>query len=143
MMIFHDTYFVYLLLTSNALLLAIACYSVVRFERRCRRIESFWASPTGSALAEAKDKDSQLQLRTTQRLEQRVGELQRTVKIMQIKAPKQPPAAAHNLPIENAVRMARLGATVSDLTKSCGLNIGEARLLQKLHGKAQKVAAGA
>lgn len=141
MMISLDAYFVYLLLISNAVLLAIACYSLVRFERRCKQVESFWASPTGSSLTAAQGDESQLQLKTTQRLEQRVGELQRTVKVMQIKAPKQPLAVERSLPIENAVRMARLGATINDLTKSCGLNIGEARLLQKLHGKAQTAAA--
>ena len=141
-MISLDAYFVYLLLISNAVLLAIACYSIVRFERRCRQAESFWASPTGSALAAADDNGAQLQLKTTQHLEQRVGELQRTVKVMQTRAPNQPLSTASNLPIENAVRMARLGATISDLTKSCGLNIGEAQLLQKLHGKAPRVAAG-
>jgi len=145
MMISPETYFGDILPIANALLLAIACYSIVRFERRCKQIESFWASPTGSALSEAKDTDidTQLQLKTTQRLERRIGELQRTVKIMQLQAPKPPPAAVHNLPIENAVRMARLGASVSELTKSCGLNTGEAQLLRKLHGKAQKAADGA
>jgi len=33
--------------------------------------------------------------------------------------------------------MARLGASVEELAKSCGLNIGEAHLMQKLHGQSQ------
>ncbi len=140
-MISPDAYYVHLLLISNAVLLAIACYSTLRFERRCRQVESFWTSPTGSAL-EA-DHDTRLQSKSTEKLEQRVGELQRTVKVMQIAAPKEVPQTERNLPIENAVRMARLGATVNDLTKSCGLNIGEARLLHKLHGSAADVASGA
>ena len=41
-----------------------------------------------------------------------------------------------SLPIENAVRMARHGASIDELVRNCGLNIGEARLMQKLHSKA-------
>jgi hypothetical protein len=31
--------------------------------------------------------------------------------------------------------MARHGASIDDLIRSCGLNIGEAQLMRKLHGK--------
>jgi len=145
MMITLEVHYLYLLIAANAVLLALACYSFARFERRCKQIEQFWASPTGSAVSESGNDDSREQMRITQRLERRVGELQRTVKVMEIKKlqavpPPAPVATAtveRNLPIENAVRMARLGASIGDLTKSCGLNIGEARLMQKLHGNAR------
>ncbi len=146
MMMTTDSYYLYLLLTSNAVLVAIACLAVIRFERRWKRIEDFWDSPTGTALSESGDDEVREQMKATRRLEQRLGELQRTVKIMDMKEPKQRPPAERNLPIglpiENAVRMARSGASIEDLTRNCGLNIGEARLMQKLHGKAPIAANG-
>ncbi len=142
-----ESYYLYKLLLANGVLLAIACYAIVRFERRCRQIEAFWASPTGTALADAGDDESQEKLRQSQRLEQRVGELQRAVKVMALRnkpqneTPVQP--VERSLPLENAVRMARNGASIEDLTRSCGLNIGEAQLMQKLHRQAQNATEGA
>lgn len=138
MMITIESYYLFLLLASNALLLAIAAFALSRFDRRCKRIEEFWDSPTGTALAEGADDDTHAQMKATERLEQRVGELQRAVKVMEIKAPQlQAPVVERNVPIENAVRMARHGASIEELTRTCGLNIGEARLMKKLHGKQQ------
>lgn len=142
-MITIESYYVLLLLTSNALLLAIAAIALSRFERRCKRIEEFWDSPTGTALADEGDDETREQMKATRRLEQRVGELQRAVKVMEIKTPREQPPVERNVPIENAVRMARLGASIEELTRTCGLNIGEARLMQKLHGKTQLAANGA
>jgi hypothetical protein len=142
MMMTTDTYFLYLLLTSNAVLVAIACLALIRFERRWKRIEDFWDSPTGNVLSESGDDKVREQVKATRRLEQRLGELQRIVKVMEMKEPKQRPPIERNLPIENALRMARSGASIEDLTRNCGLNVGEARLMQKLHGKATITANG-
>lgn len=145
-MITLEAHYIYLLIVSNAIMLALACFCFTQFENRCKQIEEFWASPTGNAVAVADDgnDDAREQMRMTQQLEKRVGELQRTVKVIEMtKAePSSAPRIERNLPIENAVRMARLGATIDDLTKSCGLNIGEARLMQKLHGRARVAAVG-
>lgn len=141
-MMMTDTYYLYLLFTSNAVLLAIACLAVCRFERRCRRIESFWSSPTGTAVSELGDEDVRKQIEATQKLEHQLGQLQRAVKVMEQKTPKQPAPAERTLPIENAIRMARSGASVEELKRSCGLNNGEARLMQKLHGQPRMAAAG-
>ena len=145
-MITLEAHYIYLLIVSNAVMLALACFCFTRFDKRCRQIEQFWVSPTGTAISDDIDDDSQEQMRLTQSLEKRVGELQRTVKVMAVKKPDSTPTPSapieRNLPIENAVRMARLGASIDDLAKSCGLNIGEARLMQKLHGKAQVATAG-
>ena len=129
--------FLLLLLVSNAILLGIACLAVARFDRRCRRVEGFWASPIGTALSNGKTDGHPEYLRITQRLEERVGELQRTVKVMEIKSPPTRRPEERVLPIENAMRMAKLGASVDDLTRSCGLNAGEARLMRKVHGQAR------
>lgn len=142
MMIMIDPYYLYLSLAANSLILVLACMALSRFERRCKRIEEFWDSPTGIALAD-EDDDMREQMEATRRLEQRLSELQRAVKVMEIKAPQQTPPVERSVPIENAVRMARQGASVEELTRNCGLNIGEARLMQRLHGKAQLAAGGA
>ena len=132
-----DNYYAAIMLLANVLLLAIACWAILRFERRCRQIEAFWASPTGSAVADSADDLVTAQLRMTQQLDQRVGELQRTVKVMELKQnEKADKPVERSLPIENAMRMAKQGASIEDLTRSCGLNIGEAQLMQKLHGRA-------
>lgn len=138
MMITLEAHYIYLLIISNAIMLALACSLFAKFERRCLQIDEFWGSPTGNVLSGDDTDSSSEQMAIAQRLEKRVGELQRTVKVMEIQKtkPEEPPAE-RSLPIENAVRMAKLGASVDDLTKSCGLNIGEARLMTKLHGQAQ------
>lgn len=136
-MITLEAHYVYLLLGSNAIMLALACLSFARFENRCKEIEKFWASPTGTALDDDKTDETSEQLQTLQRLDKRVGELLRALKLVEInKSKTQTPPVERQLPIENAVRMARLGASIDDLTKNCGLNFGEAQLMQKLHGQA-------
>ncbi len=147
-MITVDALFILLLLAANAMLLGLTCHALVRFERRCNRIEEFWDSPTGNALSDSDDTELREQMKATQRLEKRVGELQRTVKVIELNKhrpqPVEPtqPTVERNLPIENAIRMARLGASVEELTRSCGLNIGEARLMQKLHRQSANSGAG-
>lgn len=141
-MIAIKAYYFFLLLTANGLLLAVTAIALSRFERRCKRIEEFWDSPTGTALADEGNDETREQMKATRRLEQRVGELQRAVKLMEIKVPREQPPVERNVPIENAVRMARLGASIEELTRNCGLNAGEARLLRKLHGKTQLAANG-
>lgn len=134
---------VYLLLISNLLLVCAVGLALVRFLRRCDEFEQFWESPTGTVIAEESEGDEHLLI--SQRLEQRVGELQKVVRILATrdsrpsKPAAAPPRPARILPIDNAVRMARQGATIEDLTRSCGLNIGEAKLMQKLHGTAKAV----
>ena len=148
MMITVDALFILLLLAANAMLLGLTCHALVRFERRCNRIEDFWDSPTGNALSDSGDAELREQMKATERLEKRVGELQRTVKVIELNKqrpqPAEPtqPAVERNLPIENAIRMARLGASVEELTRSCGLNIGEARLMQKLHRQSSTTGVG-
>ena len=138
-----DSYFfVYLMLACNVVLLAISAVAVIRFERRWQRLEGFWDSPTGAALNDAGEDDIRRQLQATRRLEQRLGELQRTVTRLDTKPPGEPPTAGRLLPIENAVRMAKLGASEEDLTRNCGLNVGEARLMRRLHGRHAAAATG-
>ncbi len=138
----NETFFISILLASNAALLAVATIAIVRFERRWNRIESFWDSPTGAALSDASDDEMRAQTKATRQLQQRLGELQRAVKQIESRPAQERPSIDRNLPIENAVRMARLGASVEDLTRNFGLNVGEARLMKKLHGRAPVAANG-
>ncbi len=137
-MTFDDSMTFYLLLLSNAALLSAAVIAIVRFQRQCERLEKFWNSPTGAALADQQpDLDRSLALNTL-RLERRLARLQATVEgLTALPGERIPePSTSHPLPIENAIRMAKSGASVEDLSRSCGLNIGEARLLKTMHGEA-------
>ena len=127
----------YLLLVANAVLLAAACITITRFMSECRRLEQFWNSPTGVSLANREPVQEQPRPQANRHLERRVTELQSVVKTL---ARREQPAVKPvdgSLPIENAVRMARHGASIDELVRSCGLNIGEARLMQKLHSRVQ------
>ena len=129
-----------LLLIANATMLAAAAIAIVRFQRQMRRFEEFWNSPTGTSLADSQPVDEQPRPQANRHLERRVTELHSVVRALAQKQRVAAKPVETNLPIENAVRMARHGATIDELVRSCGLNIGEARLMQKLHGKAQAAA---
>lgn len=68
-------------------------------------------------------------------------------RLVQILRESQKPAALpvpplkNELPVEYAVRMARSGASVDDLVRGCGLNIGEAQLILRLHASTRAPAA--
>ena len=133
-----DTTALYMLIIANAVLLAAASIAVLRVRRQLRRFEQFWNSPTGALLANREPENTQRRPQANRHLERRVTELQSVVKTLaKREQPVVKPVDA-NLPIENAVRMARHGASVDELVRSCGLNIGEARLMQKLHSRAQE-----
>jgi len=136
-----------LLLLSNAALLAAAAIALVRFRHQARRFEKFWDSPTGVSLADtqslnAKPSHEQPPAQANPQLEKRVAELQTVVRTLAKKERVIREPVDNNLPIENAVRMAKHGASIDELIRSCGLNIGEAQLMRKLHGKAQVASRG-
>lgn len=134
MMTMYDTYAFYLLFISNAVLLSAAALAVIRFRQQCERLERFWNSPTGAAIADRKSEQDRLQLVTMMRLESNLADLQASVSSLASKPHKSLAPTARQLPIDNAVRMIRNGASVEDLRQTCGFNIGEARLLTKMHG---------
>jgi hypothetical protein len=136
-----------LLLLSNAALLAAATIALLRFRHQARRFEKFWDSPTGVSLADtqslhAKSSAEQSPERANPQLEERVAELQTIVRKLASKEQVTHEPVDNSLPIENAVRMAKHGASIDELIRGCGLNIGEAQLMRKLHGKAQVAARG-
>lgn len=154
-----DTYITNLLLFANAAMLAAALIAIIRFRNQARRFEKFWDSPTGVSLAETQRLNSQQRKRPLQiaqqnlqknprkkpqqnsqqnpQLERKVAELQSVVRTLAKKKRTVQDPADNKLPIENAVRMARHGASIDELIRGCGLNRGEALLMHKLHGGAR------
>jgi len=128
MMIIDETYLIYGLLVSNSVLLAAATIATLRMQRLVRNSENFWDSPNGARIKD-QETEAKLSLLVADRLsviEDALGELIKTGSSNQFQV-------ADNLPMENAVRMARHGATVEDITRSCGLSQSEARLLMRVH----------
>ncbi|MGI9271276.1 MAG: DUF2802 domain-containing protein [Woeseiaceae bacterium] len=124
-----------LLLFANATMLAAATIAIIRFRKQARRFEQFWDSPTGVSFADTQSLQSRAVPESNPELERRVAELQSVVKTLAKKAQDVREPETTSLPIENAVRMAKHGASIDDLIRNCGLNIGEAQLMRKLHGR--------
>ncbi len=135
-MMINDTFILSFLLAVNVLLLLVTFTALQRIDARCRRLEEFKLSVLAKPEAVPTAADSPEQLVLMDRLEQ----MQRSIMLLAVKAPEKRLPEVRSLPIENAVRMAKKGATIDDLTRTCGLNIGEARLMKKMHGNAQLAA---
>ena len=142
MMEITDTFVTNMLLIANAALLAAAVIAITRFRKQARRFEKFWDSPAGVSLADAQALEAKPEPRTDPELEKRITELQGVVRSMATKDRLERKDNENRMPIENAVRMAKHGASIEELVRSCGLNIGEAQLMRKLHGQARVVAQG-
>lgn len=117
----------YLLLLANAALIVAGVFSVMRVERALAESAEFWKSPTGSALRNDNG------IPDVERVCAAVAVLQRSVDELREQAPASEPIT--DRPVAHAVQMAQRGASVTDITASCGLNIGEAELLHRLHGR--------
>ena len=137
-----DTFVANMLLIANAAMLAAAVIAITRFRKQARRFEKFWDSPAGVSLADTKALEAGPKASPDAELAKRVEELQSVVRSMAQKERTVSKETDSRLPIENAVRMAKHGASIEDLMRSCGLNIGEAQLMRKLHGQARVVAQG-
>ena len=122
----------YLLLIANAALIVAAAFAVLRVQRALEESVEFWRSPTGAAIradkSSASDDDSRV-------IASRMAALQRAVDELGRRERAVPQERVVDLSLEHAVRMAKRGASVDELTRRCGLNIGEAELLHRLHGR--------
>ncbi len=132
MILFESTSF-FLLQISNALLLAAACIAVLRFEQRVRKSESFWASPTGSLISGKKLAGANIDDIESADLHRQMDALQQEIKHLTNAKANAGTTSSRELLIENAINMVKSGATPEQLARTCGLNIGEAQLLKKLH----------
>ena len=98
---------------------------------------SFWDSPTGASEWAKSSPDAVL----SGFLEHRLAMLHEQIE--ELAKQKLPASAAQpaELPFEYAVRIAKHGASVDDLTRTCGLNKAEARLMWRLHAQQRKAKA--
>jgi len=138
----NETYVLYSVLAANTLLLLIVCGSLLQINARCRRLEEFKLSVLDKPEVAPAGVDSSAYIEVLKRLEQRFARVQQSVESASAGAVAESRPVTQSLPIENAVRMAKQGASIEELTRNCGLNIGEARLMQKMHGRTQIAAAG-
>jgi len=138
----NETSILYLLLAANLLLLLVVFTALLRIDARCRRLEEFKLSILEKPEVAPAATDSSSVVDILRRLEQRFARVQRSIESAATDNVAESRPLTQSLPIENAVRMAKQGASVEDLTRNCGLNIGEARLMRKLHGGAQIAAVG-
>lgn len=128
-MVIDTPFIIYSLIICNALLLGAATIAVLRLQQYIDRSAAFWESPTGAAVKAESDAESA----AVARFETELRCLQRKVEEISRRPPTSHTTVIQDLPIDNAVRMARGGAGVEDLQRACGLNSGEAQLLMKLH----------
>lgn len=127
-MTIDTTYTMYGLLISNALLLAAATIAVLRLQRMRDQYDAFWSSPTGKQLSERSEENGISHL-----VEERIQSLQETVDKLVRSGGATQIQFRESLPMENAVRMAKRGASIDDITRNCGLSASEAKLLMRVH----------
>jgi hypothetical protein len=111
-----------LLVLSTTLLLGAASLAMLRFQRLVQT-----QLKSGSVVTEARPAADEIEP-----LKQRIGALQKIVDDLARKEKMPQQTGRQDMPIENAVRMAKCGAGIDELTK-CGLKRGEAELLLRLH----------
>lgn len=134
-MTIDNTLSFYLLLACNGILVAAASMAILRFQKIMRDQKAYWDSPTGMASLAQTDNEALLD-----GIEQRFAGLLEGSR--SLPASKSPDASNHKvIPFENAVRMARHGASLDDLTRTCGLSETEARLLMRVHANAPQATA--
>lgn len=127
----------YLLLICNALLAAAAVMAILRFQRRTQQVA---AGLTQVAVDEGATREQDLR-ETNEKLQAQIDGL--TTKVAQLERHNTPIQlrSTQSLPVENAAQMARCGASIGEIAKSCGLNLGEARLMKQLHSTDREHAA--
>ena len=139
---FDQGVYIYALLAANTLVLTGGLLLVMRLRRLCKLHEKSLECPPAIALAEPEkpaDDSEQTQLLALMRMEKQLLTL-RAELAAHASARSEVAGSERVLPLDNAVRMAKNGASVDDLTRSCGLNIGEAQLIRKMHGSAANAA---
>jgi len=129
----------YVLLLSNALLVAAAAIAILRFQKMIDRNREFWASPTGTSLAKTQPdaeppRANPVAATDNGAIQGELAALQNVVARISDRQQRAVARPEHSVPMDNAVRMARQGASVEELTRNCGVSIGEAQLIRKMHG---------
>ena len=128
MMDIFTTYPLYALIVSIAVLLFGAAIAMLRFERLVKRNQAFWDSPTGIAVRAEDNSDAVLSGFLERRLAMLHDQIEKLAE-QKVTVAAQPA----EWPFEYALRMVKQGASIEDLTRSCGLNRAEAKLMWRLH----------
>ncbi len=124
----------YALLAGKAFVLLLGTIVLLGMWRQTRRVEQLLSELKNAPVPEEQPGPSKQQLISNLRLDKRITELQEQIAALSETEQKVgAETVSRPLPIENATRMARHGASVEELTRTCGLNVGEAELLKKLH----------
>lgn len=138
-----DTYFLWLLVAANAMLLAVATAAILGLRRHCRRLERDCriSEDTPASMAESTHAGEKLLL--DPKLEQRLSGLQRSITKLAAEFRISNTMSKSPVTIDAAIRMAKRGASADQLTRFTGLNTGEAALVKKLHARPNPTAAAA
>jgi Protein of unknown function (DUF2802) len=123
-----DAYLTNVLLASTIALLAAATVAILRFQRLLRQWELKLDAAPANPLQPAAEVAGEP-------LDARIDALEKIAEQLARKEEMLLQKGRNDVPLEHAVRMARSGAGVEELTRSCGLKKGEAELLLKLHAK--------
>lgn len=128
-MIIDEASLTTVLLIFTTLLLGAASLAMLRFQRLVRTLGIPGKGAGGEPAADQREP-----------VERRISALQKIVDDLARKEAAPPRTGRQDMPIENAVRMAKCGAGIEELTRSCGLKRGEAELLLRLHANREQTA---
>lgn len=134
-MIISELVYANVLLVANVMLLGATAIELFRIGRLRRQSTHCEASAHVATAPETRDSDRDALSDT---VEQRILALQKIADDLSRKeqAQQQRPPLQRS-PYENAVNLARSGATSDDLARACGLNKGEAQLMVRLYANRQ------
>jgi hypothetical protein len=130
-----DLYYLsnYALPIANVLLVAAAALAIVRVQRVLKGKAIYSRLWAGNAI----EKEIATLTEQSRLVSARLSAMQETIeRLGRIERLLVGPVS-RELPMEHAARLAKDGASVDELTRHCGLNIGEARLIRRLHGRAE------
>jgi hypothetical protein len=116
---------------ANVCLLAAATMAMVRIQRVLAGKAIYSKLAAGSAI-EARIAEIDEHCRV---VSERLGEIQDQIESFSQLERLLVGPVSREFPMEHAARLAKGGASVDELTRNCGLNIGEARLVRRLHGQ--------
>lgn len=123
----------YALPLANVCLLGAAIMVIVRMQRVLAGKAIYSKLAAGNAIeAQVAEIDEHCRI-----VSERLGEIQDQIERFNHLERLLIGPVSRELPMEHAARLAKGGASVDDLTRNCGLNIGEARLVRRLHGQAE------
>ena len=129
MMTANETYILYALLISNAFLLGAATIAVLRLQELLDKSESFWNGPAAATARHASTQSKEIK----DIVDQRISSLQRVIDELAVSDRAAHLQKSGDLPFEYAVRLAKHGADIDDLTRSCGISEVEAKLMMRVH----------